>query len=105
MQQIGFRAENPHLSDIDLDPLRQRADVFATIAAALDSHPLTRGVGELRQHVGCDRLSARSTERGGNALRIGLRLIACRLERRDTLLEVRVAHVGNAVLDCVKEPL
>ncbi|MGQ0278002.1 hypothetical protein ACT17R_05075 [Sphingopyxis sp. Q841] len=105
MQQIAFRAENPNLPDIDLHPLCQRADMLAAIAASLNSHSLARGGGELRQQFRRDRLLARSAERGRHALRIGLRLIARRLERCDALLEVRIVHIGNAVLDCVKESL
>ncbi|MHA4835581.1 hypothetical protein [Sphingopyxis sp. MSC1_008] len=105
MQQIAFRAENPNLPNIDLDPLRKRADMLAAIAAPLDSHPLARGGSELRQHVGCDRLLARSAERGLHSLRISLRLIARRLERRDPGLEVGIVNVSNAVLNCVIEPI
>ncbi|WP_249340325.1 hypothetical protein [Sphingopyxis sp. 2PD] len=105
MQQIAFRAENPNLSNIDFNPLRKRADMIAAIAATLNSHSLARGARELRQHFGLDRLLARSTERGGHALRVGLSLIARRLERCDALFEVRIVHIGNAVLDCVEEPL
>src|SRR3546814_6675894 len=102
---MAWRAANPNVSDINLHALRKGADVFAAIASPLDSHPLARGGGELRQHVGCDRPSARSTERDGNALLVGLRLIARRLKRRDAIFQVRNVHIGNAVLDSIQEPL
>src|SRR3546814_2249292 len=92
---MAWRAANPNVSDINLHALRKGADVFAAIASPLDSHPLARGGGELRQHVGCDRPSARSTERGGNALRVGLRLIARRLERRDALFQRSEEHTSE----------
>ncbi|WP_033074000.1 hypothetical protein [Sphingopyxis sp. MWB1] len=79
--------------------------MLAMIAAALDSHPLARGGRKLRQHVRRERLLARRTERGGYALRVGLGLIARRLERCDAILEVGIVQVGNAVLDSVEEPL
>ncbi|WP_225940759.1 hypothetical protein [Sphingopyxis sp. OAS728] len=105
MQQVAFRSENSNLPNIDLHALCQRADMIAAIAASLGSHSLARSSRELREHVRRERLLPRSAERGGDALRIGLGLIARRLERCDALFEVRVVHVGNAVLDCVKEPL
>ncbi|MDQ4419132.1 hypothetical protein OOT33_01570 [Sphingobium sp. DEHP117] len=85
MQQVAYRAENPDLPDIDLHALRQRAHMIAAIAATLNSHPLARGGGELCEHVRRDQLLAHIAERGGDALRIGLGLIARRLERRDAL--------------------
>ncbi|MGB3317699.1 MAG: hypothetical protein WA978_17695 [Sphingopyxis granuli] len=105
MQQIAFRAEKTNLSNIDLHALCKRAKMLAVIAAALDSHSLARGGGKLRQHVGRERLLARSTEGSGHALSVCFGLITRRLERCDALFEVRIVHVGNAVLDSVEEPL
>ncbi|MDX8359077.1 hypothetical protein [Sphingopyxis terrae] len=105
MQQIALRAEKPDLSNINLHALCKRTELLAVIAAALDPHPLACGSRKLRQHVGRERLLARSTEGGSHALGVGPSLIARCLERRDALLEVRVIHIGNAVLDSVKEAL
>ncbi|WP_242445898.1 hypothetical protein [Sphingopyxis lindanitolerans] len=105
MQQITLGAENPNLIGSYFNPLGKRANMVAAIAAFLISHPLARGAGELRQHVRRDRLPALCAEQGRHALGVGLCLIARRLERRDALLEIRVVHVGNPVLDCIIEPL
>ena len=59
-EQIALRSHDADFAVRDLDPLGQRAKVFAAIAAAVDPDALAGGRGELLDHGGRDRLLPRA---------------------------------------------
>jgi hypothetical protein len=51
LKQIAFRADDTDLAVGNLDALGERAEVIATVAAAIDPDPLARRPGELLDHL------------------------------------------------------
>ncbi len=105
MEQIALRSHDADFSVRDLDPLGQRAKVFAAIAAAVDPDALAGGSGEFLDHGGRDRLLPRAFRHRLGAVGVGLGLIADCLQAGNALLQGRVVQVGDAGLDGVIEPL
>src|SRR5574337_1992485 len=56
LKQIALGADDAHLAIRDLDPLDERAEVVAAVAAAVDPDALARRLGEPLDHLRCDRL-------------------------------------------------
>ncbi|HVZ08603.1 hypothetical protein [Rhodopila sp.] len=85
MKQIAFRADDADLAVGDLDPLGERPEVVATVAAAVDPDPLACRPGELLDHLWRDRLLTRRLQHRGSTRGVGLRLVADRLQAHDAL--------------------
>jgi len=79
--------------------------MIAAIAATVQSNALTRGPGELSQHLRRHGFLARVLEHGPCPVGIDHGLIADGLEAVDTVFQRRVIQVGDARLDGVVQTL
>ena len=61
-QKVALRAHDADFPPIDLNPLRERTEMIAPVAAALQPDTLPRGGGELAKHRRRDRLLGRTYE-------------------------------------------
>ncbi|WBU55819.1 hypothetical protein [Paracoccus sediminicola] len=57
-QQFRLRSHDANLVVGDLDALRQSAQMVASVAAIVESNPLTSLAGEALEHIGADDLIA-----------------------------------------------
>ena len=57
LEQPGLRSHDADLAFGDLDPLGERAQVIAAIAAAFEPDALAGGAGKLAEHLWRDRLA------------------------------------------------
>jgi hypothetical protein len=105
VQQIALRSDNSDLAICHLDALSERTQMIAAVAAASNPYPLAGRGNKLPHHGRRDDLLAVAFERSGRSLRLGLGLIADRLEADDTVLERWVVQIGNTAFDGVVEPL
>src|SRR5487761_1133996 len=85
-EQVALRSHDADFTVRHLDPLGQRPQVIAAIAAAVEPDPLAGSSGELPDHGGGDGLLARTFQHDLGAFGIGLGLIPNRFEAGDTLL-------------------
>ncbi|HTR11909.1 MAG TPA: hypothetical protein VMI72_01320 [Roseiarcus sp.] len=51
LEQPGLRSDDPHLALGDLDPLGERAEMVAAVAAAFEPDALARGARKAAQHL------------------------------------------------------
>jgi hypothetical protein len=79
--------------------------VVAAVASPFEPDAFACCLGEPVQHFRRHGLLARVLEHGLRPLRIGLGLIADRLETVDAVFKRRVVQIGDARLDGVIEPL
>src|SRR5262249_53453079 len=99
-QQYAFRPHDANFFRVHLDALRERAEVVATVAAAVGSHSFAGLRGERFESL---RRDARPEpiERTLGPLCVSAGLITDGPKLGHTLFEHRVGDVGDAVLDRV----
>src|SRR5882672_9565906 len=77
-EKVAFRPHDANLLVRHLDPLGERAQVVAAIAAAVDPHPRPRRPGELPDHLRRDRLPARAFRERPRLAEELVKLLGCR---------------------------
>ena len=80
LKQVAFRADDADLAVRNLDALGERAEMVATIAAAVDPDTLARRPGEPPDHFRRDGLLARCLQYRDGTRGVGLRLVADSLQ-------------------------
>ncbi len=92
-QQLSFRSHDANFGLSDLDPLGEGAQVIPPITVPVEPDALPGHVGEPAHGGGRHRPIAGAFEHGLRPLGIDLRLVAKRLQTRDTVFQRGVTRL------------